>query len=191
MSAKNAGKYMQIKSPSARHAKGDRLKLESKMSAELTEIAQKFILPLVKVLQDPLGDKRKMSEGSKIASDSALSYKDCIDIIFGVRYRDIVPAIAKEAFSMPGLVWGDAGGADAKPGTKLQHHVNKDAKMLVRIDERTPEVIDIEVMTSNHSSTMFVLNRSQYCSIFKKLKESTPCQQLNRLLPPGTFTDLT
>lgn len=153
---------------------------------ELQEIADKFILPLVKAIRDPMGDRTRHFEGSFTAHDAPNSgYKDCLDLIFGVKYRDIIIATAIKGFKMPGKIHTEAGIVGSKQGTVLEHYIKMRSSMLVRIDERSPNRIDIEVMTGIDSSISFSLSNTEYRSIYHNLKEKYPCQNLNKLLPPG------
>ncbi len=157
------------------------------VSRELAEIAEYFFKPLLRVLKDPLEEHGRMSEGTKTSTlEDGRSDQECIDIIFGAKYRDIVPAYALKVFTMPGVLHAEGGIRGAKKGTIIDHHVKAGAKLLVRIDERTPDLIDVELMVGNFSSRMFSLTNSEYKSIISKIKETRSCmKRVNRLLPPG------
>lgn len=144
---------------------------------EFNSIKNGFIKPLVKYIMQAVDRQHLAGITNTQASDSPL--KEALEVIFGTKYRDIITCYTVNRFKMPGLLWGTAGGADAQPPSIEAAHVKKKAACFVRIDERTPNVIDIEVIGSSEdsssSSRMFTLNNEEYKSIRHYLKELEGC----------------
>ena len=141
-------------------------------SYEQNAIKRLFISPLIKYLMQASERYNLAGITSTQATDKPL--KECLETIFGTMYRDIVPARATKSFAMPGLMWGDAGLVDAAKPTTDQAHIRVEAALFVRIDERMPNRIDIELAVGEHGR-MFTLSNVEYRSIRPYLKELERC----------------
>lgn len=96
--------------------------------------------------------------------------REKLDIIFGTDYRHILKATAKQSFDMPGnLIYGSV----IKAPCNVDRQVVVGDKLLVRIDSRTPNRIDIEIF---RTGLVFLLTKRQYSEIVCKLKGSKRCQ---------------
>jgi len=106
--------------------------------------------------------------------------------VMGSRYREILTCYAVLPFIMPGLIWIDESVSSKRKPSLEEATIKKGTAMLVRIDERTPDIVDIEVIRDRDNSTMFTLNNEEYTSIYKKLKgRTTECT--NSLVPPQGY----
>jgi len=138
-------------------------------TSEQTALRELFLEPLINYIRAAVD--RQLLAGITATDASNTTLKDCLHIIFGVKYRDIVPCRALNAFKMLGLAWGDAGILDATRPDARQASVKKGAAMFVRIDERMPNRIDIELIhKGKHNSTMFTLTNEEYRQILPDLK---------------------
>lgn len=138
-------------------------------SKNYSELMRFFVMPLVNALD--LGDD----------PNEKMSFQERIQFIFGAKHRDIVMAVAKVDFKMPGKVWFEDNPGDMVEPTTLQTRVLKGTPLMVRLDERSPDRIDIERCDD---SIVFSLTRAEYASIVDNLQEITGC---NRLLNPPTL----
>lgn len=112
-----------------------------------------FIKPLMNVIELRRLDMRKR-----------------LDLIFGTDHRHILYARAEENFLMPGnLIYGAVIDAPS-PDNKV---ILKGDRMLVRIDDRTPNRIDIEVLKTG---LVFLLTKRHYSEIVCKLKGNKKCR---------------
>lgn len=155
---------------------------------EFNSIKNGFIKPLIKYMMQSIDRQHLAGVTNTQATDSPL--KEALEVIFGTKYRDIVTCYTVSRFKMPGLLWGTAGGSDAQPPSIEAAHVKKKAACFVRIDERTPNVIDVEVMGNpdgNSSSRMFTLTNQEYKSIRHYLKELEGCP--NQALDAPNYMD--
>lgn len=148
---------------------------------ESNAIKRGFLKPLLEYLR--LAADRHQLAGRAATEHSSTPVKDMLDVIFGTHYREITPAKATVAFKMPGLIWGSAGVVDAKPPTVEQALVKRNSSLFVRIDERTPNRIDIEVCTIPEK--MFTLTNQEYKAIRPYLKELDGCNKQS--LEPPTY----
>lgn len=106
--------------------------------------------------------------------------------LFGEGYRDIVTAETVAQFIIPGSFLSNKGLHPVKPGTLDQHRLLKGTVVLVRIDERAPDIVEVETIEGDDElNRMFRLTTTEYKTIVEKLREINPCETLNRLLPPG------
>lgn len=128
-------------------------------SEEFKQIVDYFINPLIK----------EMSHSSK---------EDAVLELLSVKYRDIVLAVADVSFTMTGMVW-DTTSTDQRMPTIVESKIHQGTTLLVRLDERMPERIDIERPDKN---IIFSLTNSEYSLIYKYIKEVTGCDI--RLEPP-------
>lgn len=142
---------------------------------ELNSIKNGFIKPLLKFMMQAV-DRHQLA-GAAATEHTSTPLKEMLETIFGTKYRDIVPCYTTKAFKMPGLLWGTAGRADADAPSLEASKVQLKAPCFVRIDERTPNVIDVEVMGSwnGRESRMFTLTNLEYRSIRPFLKELEGC----------------
>ena len=130
-------------------------------SIEFKLIADKFIMPVL-----------------NLEAFADTSRKDRVDIFFGTKYRDIVPCVAKVEFLMTGPV---VNGAFCREATGHEKSIAVGVPLMVRIDSRTPNMIDVERCDTG---VMFRLNSAQYRTIWDKLEELESCNE--RLEPPET-----
>mgnify|MGYP007100054194 CR=1 FL=1 len=144
---------------------------------EFNSIRRGFLKPLIAYINRAVDRQQLAGLANTLHSDAPL--KDALEVIFGTKYRDIVTCYTTKAFKMPGLIWGTAGRKDAVPPTTDGASVRKGAACFVRIDERTPNVIDIEVIGNyaGNDSRMFTLTNAEYKTIRYNLKELEGCPQ--------------
>jgi hypothetical protein len=137
-----------------------------------SKLLRYFFVPLVNALE--LGDEpnEKMTFGQRIG------------FIFGAEHRDVVMAVAVEEFKMPGQKWVGESFNSLGPSGPLDSRILQGTPMMVRIDERMPGRIDIE-LCDDRTGTVFTLTFAEYQTIYVKLKEVSGCNE--RLMPPGTF----
>lgn len=135
------------------------------------DLLKYVIIPLVNALD--LGDEPL----------EKMSFADRIAFILGANHRDIVMAVAMSSFEMPGLMWQNNNPAEQISGGPIQHRILEGTPLMVRIDERTPERIDIERCDSE-TGTVFSLTKFEYEQIFQFLKEIAGKDE--RLNPPGS-----
>lgn len=148
---------------------------------EFNRIKHGFIKPLMEYIR--LAADRHHSAGRDATERTNTPTTDMLDIIFGTKYREITPANTTSAFAMPGLMWGSAGLVDAKKPSKEQAHIKKGSCLFVRIDERTPDRIDVELCTIPEK--MFTLTNEEYKQIRPYLKEIEGCNK--QALEPPSF----
>ncbi len=135
-----------------------------------SKLLKYFFVPLVNALD--LGDD----------PSEKMSFADRITFIFGANHRDVIMAIATQNFIMPGVMWLEDNPAELVNGGPLDTRILKGTTLMVRIDERMPDRIDIERCDTKEGLT-FLLTRAQYESIYKHMKEVAGCNE--RLTPPG------
>lgn len=123
-------------------------------------------------------------------------YEERIKVILGASYRDIILAAASSAFIMPGRLWGsfdNPGNPDETTSQKVLRKIHEGTPLIVRIDERTPDRIDIERILpggsetdpENPASVVFSLTNAEYAVVYEKIVEIGGLN--NRLVPPGTI----
>lgn len=160
-----------------------------RVSPFFKNILRYFIEPLV----------RSMDLGEE--PDDKMNYGERISFLMGASYRDVVMAVAIEPFQMPGRKWGDVDGenpSDLIPGGPMDTRILKGTPLMVRIDERMPNRIDIErcddskivgidkngnPVRERQPTRIFSLTNSEYKTIYTKLKEIAGLNE--RLVPPG------
>lgn len=145
------------------------------LTYEFNSIKNGFIKPLIKYVK--LASERHQMAGRAATDTEATHIKEALELIFGTKYRDIVACYTTKEFKMPGLLWGTAGRLDADAPSLEAAKVNKKAACFVRIDERTPDVIDVEIMGpyNGRDSRMFTLTNAEYRKIRGFLKELEGC----------------
>lgn len=126
---------------------------------------------IVKYFIEPLADATCLS---------GFSMQRKLDIIFGSEHRDVVPAVAIARFVMPGAVWNSEDGSFRAPTTS-EANIPVGAPLFIRIDDRMPERIDIQVLEKEE--LIFSLNSVEYKSIIQNFREINGCHY--RLDPPG------
>lgn len=152
------------------------------VTEQLKVFAQLYVTPIIRAIKDPLGDRVKQAEGIEHATDTGLDHKESLELIFGVMYRDLIDAVVVEDVKLMGLVWGRSGLLDAVPIGVL---LTKGTELIVRIDERMPNRVDVEDVAAEK---MYTLTKFEYEQIFTKLKDMRRWNNL-RLVPPTTFMD--
>lgn len=87
------------------------------------------------------------------------SIQDAIKTWFGIRNRDFYFCQAAEPFTMPGLeIVHPTRFSEGTPNRK----VRKGQGLIVRIDSRTPERIDVALIIRNEEDRNFLLNGPEY-----------------------------
>lgn len=132
-------------------------------SADFQEIVRLFIKPLL-----------------NMPDMETLSVNERLNVIFGVKFREILLARALTGFDMPGKVYTPG---EFRPPMTHEQRVPKTASLVIRLDERTPDRIDVEVIHRDGFSVVFVLTKLEYINILGKFEEVAGCNRL--LIPPG------
>ena len=143
--------------------------LPRKSSKAYEALLRYFFVPLVNALE--LGDE----------PNEKMSFSDRINFIFGSSHRDVVLAIATVNFTMPGVMWVQDQVTELLAPGPMDARILVGTTLAVRIDERTPDRIDIERCDSEKGVT-FTLTKSQYLVIYKYMREVAGCNE--RLDPP-------
>lgn len=141
-------------------------------SKEYRNLMAYFIMPLVNAMD--LGDD----------PTEKMSFQDRIAFLLGEKHRDIVMAVATQDFKVQGLYWRDETPGDMIPPETINARILRGAPLMVRIDERMPDRIDIE-RCDVEEPAVYTLTRLQYTNILPFLKEITGCNE--RLDPPGVL----
>ncbi len=94
------------------------------------------------------------------------SREDALGAWLGLKYRDIYFCKCDEPFTMPGLE--QISGPKFQPGT-VNREVKRGQSVLVRIDKRTPELVDVDLNIGEDVRT-FRLTTAEYQLIAEKVE---------------------
>lgn len=100
-----------------------------------------------------------------------LSMEERKELIFGTKHRDIIGVVSVDNFKMPGMV---VNVGEWRTPTFREQNISTGTLLLVRIDERMPDRIDIEILDKD---LVFHLTYYEYKSIRHFLKELCGCNE--------------
>jgi hypothetical protein len=158
-----------IQVPIDKHGRPHNLLPNTRTSKSFRDLMRYFFIPLMNGIEDSAND---INTGSLAAAHQSL-IADKLALIFGTHYRDIVMAAAIEDFTMLGKQWRTPDQPnDQVPPELMAAKVLKGTPLMIRIDTRMPDRIDVERCDSV-DGIVFTLTKVQYQHILPHISEIT------------------